>query len=227
MDRRQLLIGLVVLAVIALGVIAYMVFNTPTDNTVAGLSSGGPTYKITVSPDDRTLGDPKAPVTMVEYAAPTCPHCAHFDMEMFPFLKKTYIDTGKVYYIFRVFPLSQVDVAAESMARCLPKDNYFQFIDLLFRNQDKWDPDGYQIPDVHAALVNMGRLAGMSADQVDSCIGNQAEQKRATDVGQYAQTTYGINGTPTFIVNGQIAPPFGTTDDIKSYLDQVLANAKK
>jgi protein-disulfide isomerase len=226
MNRRQLLIGLVVLAAIALGVIAYMVFATPTNET-ANLASGSPTYKVTISPDDRTLGNPKAPITMVEYAAPSCPHCAHFDMTMFPQLKKDYIDTGKVFYVFRVFPLSQVDVAAEAMARCLPADNYFQFIDLLFRNQDKWDPDGYQIPDVHAALVNMGQIAGMSASQVDSCIGNQAAQKRATDVGQYAQTTYGINGTPTFLVNGQIAPPFETFADVKTYLDQVLAQQKK
>ena len=225
MDRRQLLIGLVVLAVIALGVIAYMVFATPGTET-ADLSSSTPTYTVTITSADRTQGNPKAPVTMVEYAAPSCPHCAHFDMTMFPDLKKNYIDTGKVFYVFRVFPLSQVDIAAESMARCLPADNYFQFIDLLFRNQDKWDPDGYQIPDVHGALVNMGRLAGMSAEQVDSCIGNQAEQKRATDVGQYAQTTYGINGTPTFLVNGQIAPPFETFADVKKYLDQVLAQKK-
>jgi protein-disulfide isomerase len=222
MSRRQLLIGLVVLAVIAIGVVAYMVFATPTDDGVS-LNSGAPQYKVTVAADDRTLGDPKAPVTMVEYAAPTCPHCAHFDMTMFPFIKKNYIDTGKVYYVFRVFPLSQVDVAAESMARCLPKENYFQFIELLFRNQPKWDPDGYQIPDVHAALVDMGRIAGMSAGQVDKCINDPVANKLATDVGSYAPATFGINGTPNFLVNVEITAPFESTDDIKNYLDAVLA----
>jgi len=222
MNRRQLLIGLVVIAVIAIGVIAYMVFATPADEGPT-LASGGTAYKVTISADDRTMGNPKAPITMVEYAAPSCPHCAHFDMAMFPFVKKNYIDTGKVYYVFRVFPLSQVDIAAESMARCLPPGSYFQFIDLLFRNQPKWDPDGYQIPDVHAALVDMGRIAGMSAEQVDSCINDQAANKKAADVGNYAQTAYNITGTPTFLVNGQIAPPFATTDDIKKYLDAVLA----
>ncbi|HEY8948996.1 MAG TPA: thioredoxin domain-containing protein [Rhizomicrobium sp.] len=222
MNRRQLLVGLVVLAVIAIGIVAYMVFSTPTDDSTT-LASGGTKYDVTIAADDRTLGDPKAPITMVEYAAPTCPHCAHFDMTLFPFIQKNYIATGKVYYVFRVFPLSQVDIAAESMARCLPKENYFQFIDLLFRNQPKWDPDGYQIADVHAALVDMGRIAGMSADQVDKCIGDQAANKRASDVGQYANTTYGINGTPTFLVNGEIAPPFESTNDIKTYLDAVLA----
>ncbi|HEY2032528.1 MAG TPA: thioredoxin domain-containing protein [Rhizomicrobium sp.] len=222
MNRRQLLIGLVVLAVIAIGVVAYMVFSAPTDDTGA-LASGGTQYKVTITSGDRTQGNSKAPITMVEYAAPTCPHCARFDMTLFPYLKKNYIDTGKVYYVFRVFPLSQVDIAAESMARCLPADNYFQFIDLLFRNQPKWDPDGYQIQDVHSALVDMGRIAGMNSDQVDKCIGDQAANKRAADVGAYAQTTYGINGTPTFLVNGQTAPPFESTGDIKTYLDSMLA----
>ena len=225
MSRRQLLIGLVVLAVIAIGVVAYMVFATPTDDGVS-LNSGAPQYKVTVAADDRTLGDPKAPVTMVEYAAPTCPHCAHFDMTLFPFIKKNYIDTGKVYYVFRVFPLSQVDVAAESMARCLPKENYFQFIELLFRNQPKWDPDGYQIPDVHAALVGMGRIAGMSADQVDKCIGDEATQKKTSAIAEEANKTYGVNSTPTFFVDGKLAPYFSTADDVKKYLDQVLANKK-
>ncbi|MGN6517719.1 MAG: thioredoxin domain-containing protein [Rhizomicrobium sp.] len=222
MNRRQLLIGLVVLAVVVVGVVAYMIFSTAPDASGA-LTSAPQAYKVTVTSDDRTMGNPKAPVTVVEYAAPSCPHCAHFDTAMFPQMKKDYIDTGKIYYVFRVFPLSQVDVAAEAMARCLPADNYFQFIDLLFRNQDKWDPDGYRIPDVHAALVDMGRIAGMSAEQVDSCIGNQGEQKRITDVGQNAQTNYGIQGTPTFLVNGVIAPPFESYDDVKKYLDQALA----
>jgi protein-disulfide isomerase len=222
MNRRQMLVGLVVLAIVAIGVVAYFVFAGPSsdDDTLA---SGGTKLPVTITSDDRTQGDPKAPIQMVEYAAPSCPHCAHFDMTMFPDLKKNYIDTGKVFYIFRVFPLSQVDVAAESIARCLPADNYFAFIDQLFRNQSKWDPDGYAIPDVHGALVDQGKIAGMSAEQVDSCITNPDANKRATDVGQDAETKYGVNGTPTFIVNGEIAPPFESSDDVKKYLDQKLA----
>src|ERR1700750_2149727 len=153
MNRKQLLVGLVVVAVIAILAVAYFVFSGPADDDT--LASGGTHVNIALVKEDRTLGNPKAPLTMVEYAAPSCPHCAHFNEALFPYLKKNYIDTGKVYYVFRVFPLSQVDVAAEAIARCLPADNYFQFIDLLFRNQPKWDPDGYDIPDPAAALVNM------------------------------------------------------------------------
>ena len=94
----------------------------------------------------------------------------------FPQLKAKYIDTGKIFYVFRVFPLRPDDGAAEKIARCLPEDKYFSFIDLLFRNQPKWDVEyGVQSPEgVHDGLVLLGRIAGMSAEQVDQCIDEQS-----------------------------------------------------
>jgi protein-disulfide isomerase len=223
MNRTSLLIGVVVAAVVALGIAAYFVFSGGSSSDAN--NQAGP-MAIILSKDDRTLGSKTAPLMLVEYAAPTCPHCAHFEMDIFPSLKKDYIDTGKVFFIFRVFPLNPVDVAAEAMARCLPEDNYFQFLDLLYRNQPKWDPDGYQIADVHGALVDMGKIAGMGAQQVDSCIGNQAEQKRIQDVGADAQTRYGINGTPSFVAGGQVHGPFEDYQELKTFLDSLLAKKR-
>ncbi|MGH6871060.1 MAG: DsbA family protein [Rhizomicrobium sp.] len=221
LTRQHLLFGLVGLAVIALGVIAYFVFW--------GESGTGPIsgekYGITFSSRDRGMGSPNAPVMMVEYAAPTCPHCAAFDMEIFPLLKKTYIDTGKVYYVFRVFPLNSADVAAEAIARCLSKENYFPFIDQLYRNQPKWDPE-YGVSDVHAGLVQMGAMAGIGAQEVDSCISNAKEQTAITNVGTEAQAKYNVNGTPTFIVNGEQRVGEGTWEDWQDYLNKKLANPK-
>jgi protein-disulfide isomerase len=216
--RQQLLIGLVALAVIALGVIAYLLFygNSSSDQ-IAGISK----YGITLIARDRAQGSPNAPVMMVEYAAPTCPHCAAFDMEIFPQIKAKYIDTGKVYYVFRVFPLNSVDVAAEGMARCLSKENYFAFIDQLYRNQPKWDPE-YAVQDVHGGLVQMGAMAGMSAQEVDTCIANPTEQAEITKVGQEAQTKYNVNGTPSFIVNGDMRVGESTWEDWQSYLNKML-----
>ena len=219
LTRQQMLMGLVALAVIALGVIAYFVFWGDSNS---GIIAGSEKYGITFTARDRTMGSPKAPLLMVEYAAPTCPHCAAFDTEIFPLMKKAYIDTGKVYYVFRVFPLSSADVAAEAMARCLSKENYFPFIDQLYRNQSKWDPE-YAVSDVHGGLVQMGAMAGMSAQEVDTCIGNTTEQTEITKVGNEAQAKYNVNGTPTFIVNGEQRVGEGTWADWQDYLNKKLA----
>jgi protein-disulfide isomerase len=222
MNRQQMLIGIVVAAILALGAAAYFVFRGPTTTDTPQTADNQP-MAIILAKTDRTLGSPKAPLTVLEYAAPTCPHCARFDMDFFPQFKQQYIDTGKVFFIFRVFPLNAIDVAAEGMARCLPEDNYFQFLDLLYRNQPKWDPDGYQIADVHAALIDMGKIAGMSPAQADSCMSDAAAQKRIQDVGVDAQTRYNVSGTPTFIAGGQTHGPFEDFNELKSFFDPLLA----
>lgn len=218
MDRKNLLVGLIVLAVIALGVVGYYALYAGNSDTVGADETK---FGVTLTAQDRTIGSSKAALLVVEYAAPSCPHCAYFDTNIFPEFKQKWIDTGKAYYVFRVLPLSAVDVAAESMARCLPADHYFQFIDLLYRNQSKWDPDGYVVPDVHGALVQMGQLAGMSAAQVDSCIGNQDAAKRIEQVGQDAMTKYGIQGTPSFLVNGKLHGPFADFPEMETFLKSI------
>jgi protein-disulfide isomerase len=218
-SRNQVLIGIVVLALLVLGGAAwYVLGSSGGDATVASTAGTG----TVATADDRTLGNPKAAIVAIEYAAPMCPHCAHLNEEGFPVLKRDYIDTGKVFYIFRVFPIGQPDIAAESIARCLPADKYFQFIDLLFRNQDKWDPEN-GITDVHGGLVAMGRIAGLSSAQVDQCIGDTAKQKRTEAVAQDASTRYGISGTPTFVINGEVQTPGAPWADIKAKLDSLLA----
>ena len=222
MSRNQLIIVVVAFVIIAAAVFAYYYWPSGTSSQAAiPETTGASTYA--VAADDHTLGSPKAPITIIEYAAPTCPHCAHFDEETFPLVKTNYIDTGKVYYVFRVFPLGSVDVAAEAMARCLPANNYFQFIDLLFRNQAKWDPE-YGVTDVHGALVSLSRIAGMSAGQVDACMNNQDEQKRIMAVAQDASARYGVTGTPTLVINGEVQEAGGMPWSVlKSKLDSLLA----
>jgi protein-disulfide isomerase len=215
-NRNQVLIGIIVLALLALGVGFYFYEQSGPGEVVASATDGA-------VPGDRTMGSPKAPITVIEYAAPMCPHCARFNADVIPLLKQNYIVTGKVFYIFRVFPIAAADIPAEALARCQPADKYFDFIDLLFRNQDKWDPEN-GVTDVHGALVSLSRIAGMSAEQVDACMNNQDEQKRIMAVGQDATARYGINGTPTLIINGEVetagAMPWTT---LKSKLDSLLA----
>ncbi len=219
MSRKPVLVGLIVVALAVLGVAAwYVFFGSASESAIPDANQS---QTVAITDFDRTMGSPKAPIQIVEYAAPTCPHCAHFDMDYFPQLKRRYIDTDKVYYVLRIFPLNPADVAAAGMARCLPADSYFQFLDLLWRNQPKWDPE-YRVPDVHAGLVDMGRIAGMSADKVDSCIANQAMSQKITQVGTEATNKFGINSVPTFIVNGQVRQFTGGWDEMQSYLNGLL-----
>jgi protein-disulfide isomerase len=219
-DRKYLLTSLIALAVIAVGAAAYFMFFAGGDAIGADTTKFG----VDVTAQDHTQGSAKASLLVLEYAAPSCPHCAHFDMNIYPQFKKNWIDTGKAYYVFRVLPLSAVDVAAESMARCLPADRYFQFIDLLYRNQAKWDPE-YAVTDVHGALVQMGQLAGMSSSQVDSCIGDQNAAKQIEQVGQDGVAKYQLQGTPSFITNGQLHGPFADYQEMNTYLTSI-ANKK-
>lgn len=221
MKNRQWVYAVVGVAVIAVLVAAWFVFYGSNSSQDASAANGPGNGKVALTNDDRTLGNPKAPIQIVEYAAPICPHCAHFNETLFPQLKSNYIDTGKVFYVFRVFPLQSADVAAEAIARCLPPKNYFQFIDLLFRNQPQWDPEN-GVQDVHGGLVQMGRIAGLNQQQVDSCIGNQAEQQHIIQVGQDATSKFGINGTPTFIVDGQVRSVWANWQEMKDYLDSKL-----
>ena len=197
MSRKTLFIILGVVVLIALAGIGYTFMNE------SGPSAASAAQGYEILPSDRTLGNPKSKVVLIEYAAPTCPVCAAFNAQSFPRLKASYIDTGKIFYVFRVFPLRGDDGSAEKIARCLPEDKYFAFIDLLFKNQPKWDWEfGVSQQGVHDGLVLLGRIAGMSAEQVDQCMVNKAEDDRINKVAADGQSRYSITGTPTFILNG-------------------------
>jgi protein-disulfide isomerase len=221
-SRKQIFIILGLLVLIAAGGAAwYFLGASGSSDAVAGTTAGGPGY--TITGHDRGMGNPKARLVLIEYAAPSCPVCAHFNAETFPQLKQNYIDTGKLYYVFRVFPLRSDDGAAEKLARCLPEDKYFSFIDLLFRNQSKWDVE-YGVQDVHGALVRLARVAGMSADEADKCMNDPKLDATINTVAQDGETKYTITGTPTIVVGG-VAQTSGFIPyaDLKKTIDAALA----
>jgi protein-disulfide isomerase len=228
LSTRQIsiVLGLVVLA-LACG-IAWWFLGQPAGNGTASAGSGA---GYTLTANDRGMGDPKAKVVVIEYAAPTCPVCAHFNSDTFPQLKTDYIDTGKVYYVFRLFPLRGDDGTAEKIARCLPEDKYFPFIDLLFRNQPKWDVEYSQenpalaTPQgIHDGLVLLSRIAGMSADKADQCMKDTALDNTINEVAKDGEQKYNITGTPTIVVDG-VAQPSGfiSYDALKKIIDAALA----
>jgi len=221
-SRKTLLIVLGLIALIAAGGIGYY-FTSGAGETTAGNGQG-----FEIVPSDRVLGNRKSKVVLIEYAAPSCPVCANFNAQTFPRLKAQYIDTGKIFYVFRVFPLRADDGLAEKIARCLPEDKYFTFIDLLFKNQPKWDVEfGVTPQGVHDGLVLLGRIAGMSREQVDQCMENKAEDDRINKVSSEGESRYSITGTPTFILNGtSIGSGNIPFDSLSKLLDTELAKQK-
>lgn len=221
---RKLIVTVAVLAVLAAAGGAWWHFaGKPAPVEAAQAATGAtadPGYVIT--PRDRTLGNPKAKVVLIEYAAPVCPHCAHFNEEVVPPLKKEYVDTGKVLYVFRVFPLHPEDGAVEKLARCLPKEKYFPFMDQIFRNQSKWS-SGYGVTDVRGALLQQAAVQGMTEQQFDACLADAKEDAEINKVAQDGQTRYMISGTPTVIINGQPQPGVSRWEDLKPLVEAALA----
>ncbi|MDR3465059.1 MAG: DsbA family protein [Xanthobacteraceae bacterium] len=151
---------------------------------------------------DMTLGADTATVTIVEYASMTCPHCAAFTLNVFPKLKAEYIDTGKVRFIFREFPLDVKAAAGSMLARCIGKSDsgkYFAVIDLLFRQQADW-----VMSNTADALKRIGRQAGLGADAVDACLKDQKLLDGIQETRDYAANTLKVNSTPSFFINGTL-----------------------
>jgi protein-disulfide isomerase len=183
-------------------------------------SSGSAVY--TPLPTDHTLGNRDAKVTVIEYASPTCPVCANFMMNMYPRLKRDYIDKGRIFYVYRTFLRGPDDASAEKLARCMPKDKYMAFNDALFRNQPKWDYEyGIPSPDgVHAALLQIASTFGMSADAANRCLASTKDEDAISRVGEDGVAKYNVSATPTFVINGQ---PMTGFDGFFERLDAALA----
>jgi protein-disulfide isomerase len=217
---RKAVIALVAVAVIAAGALVWHINSRQGATPALAADVKGANY--TITPDDMTLGDPKAKVVLIEYAAPRCPHCAHFNEATFPQLKTNYIDTGKVFYVFRVLPLGAGDGVAEKLARCLPRDKYFPFMDRLFRNQREWD-DEYGVTDVRGGLLKQTSAFGMTEAQFDACIADTKRDAVINKVAQDGVDRYGINSTPSIVINGVLTPNVAEYDRLKVALDAALA----
>jgi protein-disulfide isomerase len=152
---------------------------------------------------DMAIGSDKAPVTIIEYASMTCPHCAHFSETTFPELKKQYIDTGKVRFIFREFPLDKLAAAGFMLARCASKDGggerYMAVIETLFAKQSEWVVPDNPVP----PLKNIARQFGFTEESFNECLRNQNIMNGIEAVRDRAASKLGVNSTPTFFVNGK------------------------
>jgi protein-disulfide isomerase len=177
-----------------------------------------------VSLPDMALGPADAKATITEFASMTCPHCAAFNAEVFPKIKSEYIDTGKIHYIFREFPLDVKATAGSMLARCIANGDagkYFAVVDLLFRQQADW-----VMKNTTDTLIRIGKQAGFSQEQVENCLRDQnllnkiaADQKYATDVLK-------VDSTPTFFINGQKIRGETSFEEFKKKIDPLLGEAQ-
>ena len=191
--------GVAAVAAIALGV--YFGTQKPAPGPAPVPVAGTPdkTALFGVQPGDHVLGDPKAPITLLEYASFTCPHCAHFHTQILPELKKKWIDTGKVKLIYRDFPLDQVAAKAAQIAECAPGDRYYGIVDLIFRNQATWATGSDPI----AELAKPLRIAGLGENEIKACLANEAKANQV--VADYkGGEVLGVNSTPTLFIDGQL-----------------------
>jgi protein-disulfide isomerase len=164
-----------------------------------------------------SIGD-AAGLPMIEYGSLTCPHCAAFSREVLPELKKDYIDSGKVRYIFREFPRNPLDVAAFVLARCVGNDKALAAIELLFSEQDKWAFVDKPLEPLIAAM----RPTGLSHDQAMACLKDQAKADAIVAVGKRASDEIKMNGTPTFVIDGKVYGGELTMDQLRAILDPLI-----
>jgi protein-disulfide isomerase len=190
-----------------------------TAATPGGASgASAPSGSVALSADDRFIGKPDAPITIIEYASMTCPHCAEFHRETLPKLKEAWIDTGKAKLVFRDYPLDGSAVKASLLARCAPPDKFYGYIDILFKSQEAWAHS----PDPVPALQRFAKLGGMSDEQFQACMKDDVVQNKIIASRLAGEKEFKVESTPTFIINGKRlvgAQPFQAFDDLLKTLE--------
>ncbi len=188
----NLILGLVLVAAVAVG--GYVYFGMGGDKADQ--------TQVTTETDglpENVMGSADAPVTIIEYSSMTCPHCAVFHKDTLPGLKENYIETGKVKYILREFPLDQLAAAAFMLGRCLDKkDSYFDFIDMLYERQSEWAYSEDRV----GSLKTLAKQAGFTDESFKACLDDKALYAKVLAVKNNGTEEFRIRSTPTFFVNG-------------------------
>ena len=167
---------------------------------------------------DVALGPADAKVTIIEYASMTCPHCAAFHRETWPELKKRWVDTGKVRFVLREFPLDPLATAGFMLARCDGENKYYPIVDLLFSQQRAWAYAERPLD----ALRQMMKQAGFSQEKFDSCLKDQKLYDAVNAVKNRGMDVFKVESTPTFFINGQRHPGNLSIDEIEKVIKPIL-----
>lgn len=217
--RRRLLTGTAAIATIA-------AIGLASNVATAQRRNSGPTeipvedlMKTVDGLPDVALGPAEAKVTIVEYASMTCGHCSKFHSENFPKVKEKYIDTGKVRFIMREFPLDNLAAAASMLARCAPGDKVYPMIDMLFKTQGQWAyVQGNPVP----KLFEIAKQAGFTQESFDKCLTNQKLLDQINAQRSRAADQFGVSATPTFFINGKKLQGAPTIEAFDAMIEPLL-----
>jgi protein-disulfide isomerase len=211
--RRHALLGTVaVIAIVAAGGAGYYLWSPPETAAAQSAAGGEVAMADLLVPGplgDQIQGQADAPVTIVEYASMTCPHCSHFHETTYPEMKKKYIDTGKVRFIFREFPLDALAAAASMLARCAGNDKFFPLIETFFAQQKEWVVQKPLQP-----MFAIAKQAGFTQQSFDECLANQQMLNSIEETRTRATQKFNVNSTPTFFINGKIFRGALTPDEL-------------
>jgi protein-disulfide isomerase len=167
---------------------------------------------------DMVLGKPEAPVTIIEYASMTCPHCAHFSTTTLPTIKEKYIDTGKAKLILREFPFDPRAAAAFMLARCAPEDRYYPMVEVLFKQQEQWAAAA----NAETPLLQISKLAGFTQESFKACLTNQKLLDDVNASRDRGAKEFGVDSTPTFFINGAKYSGALSVDEMSAIIDGLL-----
>ena len=204
MTRRRIFVSIAIAALLVVGGVGFGVwraYSAPAD-----LMQPGPL-------GDEALGAANAPNVIIEYASMTCPHCARFTNDVFPLLKQRDIDTGRVRYIFREFPLDPLAGGAAALARCAGKDKFFPTIELLFRTQETWAVEHPEGP-----LLATVKQVGFTEESFKACLADQKILDGIIAVRDRAANDFKVEATPTFFINGEMKVGELSIDEIEALL---------
>ena len=226
------------------GVIGVAIAGTIGWNLMDGASANGDTVsaapavqiasastKLIADPDwtfephplDKVLGDANAPVTLLDYSSLTCGHCADFHTKTLPKVMEKYVDTGKIRFVFRDFPIGELAMVAAVMPHCAGGEKYHGLLGLIFKGQTDW----IRNKDPYGALLGVARFAGLSEENVQTCLKDKALLTGLTERASAAQKKYGFDSTPSFVLNGRKLIGNLPWEDFSKAIDDLLADAAK
>lgn len=175
---------------------------------------------------DYVLGNEKAPLVMVEYASLTCPHCAHFSNTVLPELEKKYIETGKMSYVLRHFPLNEPALKAAMLTECVGEQSqsrYYTFSRVLFDAQNKWAFDGNYM----GGLETIANIGGLSKEEFAGCLNNTDREMRVLKIKKDATDELKVPHTPYIFIGGEVYGGERTAEAVSQFIDAKLAALKK